>query len=140
MSTNVETLLARLDRVKRTGERRWMARCPAHDDRHPSLAIRELEDGRVLLHCFAACDTQTVLASVRLTFDDLYPEKSLAYCKRERRPFDVHDVLACLANEATILLLAAAHLAKGRPLSDTDKERLDLAVARIQAATELANG
>jgi hypothetical protein len=33
----------------------YTARCPAHDDRNPSLSIREIEDGRVLFHCFAGC-------------------------------------------------------------------------------------
>jgi hypothetical protein len=29
----------------------WMARCPAHDDREPSLSIRDESDGRVLVRC-----------------------------------------------------------------------------------------
>jgi len=33
-----DILLARLDGVKRTGPDRWIARCPAHDDKRPSLA------------------------------------------------------------------------------------------------------
>ncbi len=41
-----DVLLSRLDGACRTGPGRWIARCPAHDDRHPSLAVRELEDGR----------------------------------------------------------------------------------------------
>jgi hypothetical protein len=24
----------------------WMARCPAHDDRHPSLSIQDADDGK----------------------------------------------------------------------------------------------
>ena len=47
----IEDFLTRLDGVKRTG-RGWQAKCPAHDDRSPSLSIREGELG-VLLHCFA---------------------------------------------------------------------------------------
>lgn len=31
------------------------ARCPAHDDRNPSLSIRNGEAGTLLLHCFAGC-------------------------------------------------------------------------------------
>jgi len=44
-----ERLLAKLEGVRRTRVDRWIARRPAHDDRRPSLAIRELEDGRILL-------------------------------------------------------------------------------------------
>ena len=38
----------------------WMARCPAHDDNNPSLAIREV-DGKVLLHCHAGCTQRSVI-------------------------------------------------------------------------------
>jgi hypothetical protein len=34
----------------------WMARCPAHEDRHASLSINESSDGtRVLWKCHAKC-------------------------------------------------------------------------------------
>jgi DNA primase len=50
----IENLLGRLKKVKgRNGS--WTACCPAHNDGSPSLAIREGEDGRVLLHCFGGC-------------------------------------------------------------------------------------
>jgi hypothetical protein len=44
-------LLDHLERVKQTGPGRWIARCPAHEDRSPSLSVRELEDGRLLRLC-----------------------------------------------------------------------------------------
>jgi DNA primase len=54
--TPVEKMLGMLTKVKgRNGS--WTACCPAHNDKGPSLAIRETEDGRVLLHCFAGCET-----------------------------------------------------------------------------------
>jgi putative DNA primase/helicase len=42
----------------------WMARCPAHDDRTPSLSIRDGLDGTVLVHCFAGCPQARVIASL----------------------------------------------------------------------------
>ncbi len=42
-----------------------MARCPAHDDRDPSLSIREGSDGRVLVKCFAGCGQNQVIAALR---------------------------------------------------------------------------
>ncbi len=35
------------------------ARCPAHNDRHPSLSITE-RDGKLLVKCFAGCDQAAV--------------------------------------------------------------------------------
>ena len=60
---SVHQLLDRLEGVRKSGEDRWNARCPAHEDRSPSLSIRELPDGRILLKCFAGCETGNVLAS-----------------------------------------------------------------------------
>ena len=38
-----------------------MARCPAHDDRVPSLAIDERSDGTVLVCCHAGCSQHAVI-------------------------------------------------------------------------------
>jgi phage/plasmid primase-like uncharacterized protein len=42
-----------------------VCRCPAHDDKHPSLSITDGSDGRLLVHCFAGCDGTEVLAHLR---------------------------------------------------------------------------
>ena len=42
-----------------------LARCPAHEDRAPSLSIREGEGGRLLLHCFAGCVFAEILDALR---------------------------------------------------------------------------
>ena len=42
-----------------------MARCPAHDDRKPSLSIRDADDGKVLVRCHAGCDQARVIAALR---------------------------------------------------------------------------
>lgn len=43
----------------------WMARCPAHGDRNPSLSIRAGRDGQVLVHCHAGCTQADVIAALR---------------------------------------------------------------------------
>ena len=72
MSHRMDNVLARLAhaRVTRHGA---MARCPAHDDRNPSLSVRETPDGRVLIHCFARCPISSALAALGLTPADLRP-------------------------------------------------------------------
>jgi 5S rRNA maturation endonuclease (ribonuclease M5) len=56
--------------------RNGMARCPAHEDRAPSLSVTEGDDGRVLLHCHAGCSTEAVTASLGLAVADLFPPKA----------------------------------------------------------------
>ena len=51
---------------RKTGRARWMARCPAHDDRKPSLAISEGRTG-VLLACMSHhCDFLDIVRSAGL--------------------------------------------------------------------------
>ena len=137
---SVDTLLSRLDKVRKTGNGRWTSRCPAHDDRGPSLAIRELDDGRVLLHCFAGCESASVLDALGLTFNDLFPEPlTQENMKRERRPFIAGDVLRCLAFESLFIYQCALSLSKEDQLPQSTKERLLVAVSRFQHGVEVAN-
>jgi hypothetical protein len=135
-----DALLARLDLVRKTGNGRWVCRCPAHDDRGPSLSVRELDDGRVLLHCFAGCEVQSILDAVGLAFEDLFPERIGGdVVKRERRPFNSADVLRCLSFEALILCQYATAMAKGDALTTDARERLLTAAKRFQHGAEVTH-
>lgn len=70
-----DKILSRLDAVRKNGDHKWMARCPAHADNGPSLSIRELDGGKVLVHCFAGCGGADVMAAIGLALSDLYPER-----------------------------------------------------------------
>lgn len=68
----VARVLARLPRARRNG-RRWMAPCPAHEDRSPSLQVAPADD-RVLLKCFAGCSAEAVVAALGLAVADLFDD------------------------------------------------------------------
>lgn len=70
---DAQLLLEKLDKVRASGQDRWLACCPAHDDKTPSLQITQAND-RVLIHCFAGCGGNEVLEAVGLDFSVLYPE------------------------------------------------------------------
>jgi len=57
-------IIARALRGRKVG-RAWMARCPAHEDREPSLSIKDAEDGKILVRCHAGCDQQQVIAALK---------------------------------------------------------------------------
>lgn len=136
----IEALISRLERVKRTGHGRYIARCPAHDDHGPSLSIRELDDGRILLHCFADCDVQSVLSAINLNFRDLFPPREIVSGKPERRPFPAADILQAIAFEALVVVATTRAILKKEPLNNADRERLLLAANRIQAALDILEG
>ena len=125
-------LISRLQKVRRTGKGTWTACCPAHQDKSPSLSIRETDDGRVLLHCFGGCDVESVLDSVGLAFDDLFPA-SHENRKSESRPFPASDVLRLIAKEALIVAATAKTLTKRR-LTENEVDRAIESASLIQGA------
>lgn len=127
-------LLSKLSRVKKTGADRWMACCPAHQDKTASLSIKDLPDGRVLLHCFAGCDPDSVLAAVGLTFSDLMQERLQGDFKPVRFAFSALDALRALVADLLFIRLCAHRLAQGRALIESDREALHQSAYRIENA------
>lgn len=109
--TAAARLLERLENVKQTGPGRWIAQCPVHDDRNPSLSIRETGD-RVLLHCWSGCSAAHITAAVGLRLGDLFerPASSIGPLPKHQR-FDWRGAWRCLHHEALIAALAAADAA-----------------------------
>lgn len=134
----VERFLSQLEKVKRTGNGRWVACCPAHEDRSPSLSIKECDDGTVLMHCFGGCDAHSVLGALGMAFDDLYPAKEGLERKAERRPFPAADVLKAISFEVLVVANSAIKIRNGEVLTQADDDRLMLAVNRIQSSINAA--
>ncbi|MEW6251361.1 MAG: AAA family ATPase [Planctomycetota bacterium] len=59
-------VLPRLQNLRETGDGKWSAKCPAHDDRHASLSIGTGNHGRVLMHCHAGCSYERVCGALGL--------------------------------------------------------------------------
>jgi hypothetical protein len=145
----LDALLGRLQRVRKTGPGRWRACCPTHGSgRNQALAIRELADGRILVHDFGGCSLEQVLSAVGVEIADLAPHRLLEhlrdgerrYSSRERTPWVASDVLAALAEEAQFVALAASDLAQGQQLSEERRGRLWSAAGRLAAAVGWVNG
>ena len=66
----VEDLLPRLDAV-RLSSRGFVACCPAHDDRHPSLSISAGQRG-ILVKCWAGCSLMAICESLGIEQRDLF--------------------------------------------------------------------
>ena len=49
----------------------WIDRCPAHDDKNPSLSIKETSDGVLLLKCFAGCSFEQIIEAAGLKGDSI---------------------------------------------------------------------
>lgn len=93
----LDEVLSRLSRIRRSG-RAWMARCPSHEDSRNSLKIDEGEDGRILLHCFAACSTMDIVRALGLEMADLFNDAT------RRRP----DTIVPVARRINLRDMAGA--------------------------------
>ncbi|HUW31677.1 MAG TPA: DUF3987 domain-containing protein, partial [Planctomycetota bacterium] len=67
--------------VHNAGEGKWIAQCPAHDDRRPSLSVGAGDDGRALVCCHAGCPTEAVVDALGLRMADLAPPEDNHGCK-----------------------------------------------------------
>ena len=121
---SIDTLLSTLDKVKSNGNGKWLALCPAHPDRSPSLAIKQTDDGKILIHCFAGCQVTDIVAAVGLELSDLMPNDP-AY-KKGSKPsaFNKYELFDRLAFEAVILSLAIRQLLNGEMLEQSDLSRV----------------
>jgi hypothetical protein len=135
---NLEAILSRLEKVKPTGPRSWLACCPAHDDNSPSLTLAVGREGGVVVRCWSGCCFEEIVEAVGLGHDAWFPEKPEGdYVGPARRPFPAADVLAALSAEALVVRVAAANV---NDLSEADRARLAVAQERIAEGVRLANG
>lgn len=107
-----------LDRVQHriTKKSQWVAVCPAHSDRSPSLHIKEKDDGRVLIHCKAGCGANDILAAIGLDFSALFPDTDQQFgAWRPREEKGVVDDFVIEIFEANVKL--------GKSMSKEDKDR-----------------
>jgi hypothetical protein len=136
IASDFSIFVDRLDGLRQTSATTWIARCPAHKDRTPSLSIRETAD-RLLIRCHTDCAAEDVLTAVGLTFRDLYRDPWTAAAraatanrgrretKRLMRAVDPLDI------ERRVIALAAADIKAGKTLSVEDRARVALARERL---------
>ncbi len=130
---SIQNILDRLVGVRETGPGKYLSRCPSHDDRSPSLAIKDGDDGRVLIHCFAGCEPQSVLDAIGLTFTDIMPERvgqDHAY-KPVRNRISPRDALATLDHESLVVAIIGADILEHKQVDEPTWDRLGAAVQRI---------
>ena len=139
--SDINDLLNRLSKVKQTGSGKWVACCPAHEDRSPSLSIRQADD-KILIYCFAGCDVDDVVGSVGMSLSDLMPE-SVGYnhqptptvltASTKAELFDV------MVGETAIFMVAARQIAMGIEFSEVDTNRIRQAEIRLDKVIALAD-
>lgn len=108
---NIGQVLERLQGARKTAKG-WVARCPAHDDRSPSLSIAEGKDGKILLYCWSGCTYREIVAALGFAPGDLMPGRIRPRTPAERqeaieqaRQRELERVLTAWAAAAYVKLL-----------------------------------
>jgi putative DNA primase/helicase len=96
----------------------WMARCPVHADRSPSLSISAGKDGKVLVRCHAGCDQRDVIAALRARgLWDAHKRRPIrSLRKRDREPPPETDRDAMGRMEAALAIWRSSQAAEGTPV------------------------
>lgn len=147
MSRPIDLILDRLDTARPYGEG-YRAACPAHEGTSRStLSIKEADDGRVLLHCFAGCAALEVVHALGLELKDLFERPPANMTRQEKQKLrqlakqgQWKTALAHLPLEIAVVEIAAVQLVKDKPLNEPDMARLILAGKRITSAKAVLCG
>jgi hypothetical protein len=133
----IDKFFSHLEGVRQVGPSRWIALCPSHGDRTPSLSLKEADDARVLVHCFGGCSVGEIVSSVGLSLGDLFPDKPTDHrVKPERRPWPASDILRCIKNETMTMAFFGVSMLNGQ-FTEADRKRLVTSISRVQAAATM---
>jgi hypothetical protein len=89
-SSALTRILSLLNRVRSSGNG-FVALCPAHDDRNPSLSLCEV-GGKILLNCFAQCTPENIVTAIGLTMADLFVGAPYQANRTSLPPIRVQDL------------------------------------------------
>ncbi len=134
----IDVLLERLDGVKRTGKGKYISRCPAHNDKTPSLSVNVIPDGRILIHCHTGCAPGDVMNSVGLSLSNLFPDGAINSHLYGATPWlrkQQKTAKKKLENERLILDMADEMRARGEQLSRGDLQRERQAYESVRGHT-----
>lgn len=132
----IETFLNRLHKVKSKGKNKWVALCPCHSEKTPSLAITD-DNGVVLMHCFGCgASAPAVAEALGVDIMEIFPDSgNVAYEKQDRKLFSINQVAEALTMESTVLYLISKRMLKGE-MSEELKDEIYKSMCRLWAAED----
>lgn len=130
---HVNTILNRLELLKPLKDGEWQARCPAHNDRSPSMRVKLADEGKVLVHCFAGCIPSDITNALGLELKDLFPANDdfnkESYAKEKIKT----KVRVQAEYDWIILQIAKADVKAGKSISPQDESLLREVLSRRAA-------
>ena len=115
----IDDFIERLEKVRKSGNG-YVACCPVHKDRNPSMTITE-KDGKVLCHCFSCgANGKQVAEAVGLPYAALFSEPFVrtGMSRKDRDDLEMDRLVLAIAEN-------------NKPTTYADFKRLRLARERI---------
>ncbi len=128
--TTLSSIASGLNKVKWCGDYRFVACCPAHDDRSPSFVASDV-GGKILVKCFAGCTQTDVINALRDM--GLWHTASIHQIDRRKRS----DLKKDIRHHQQILWLGVAQAKTGQELSQMDQVQMKVS---IQFLKEFSHG
>lgn len=136
---SIESFLSKLEKVKRRGHGKWMACCPVHQERNPSLSIKD-DNGKIIMMCFGCgANGVDVAGAIGVDLSELFPPKDIYDAStnhpQSRQYFHAADILKALETETLVIYMIAKDMLTNGINQETF-DRLSLAIKRVQIAKE----
>ena len=140
--SQLDTFLSRLQKVRKTGKDSWLACCPHHGDKNPSMTVSVGSNGIVLCHCHShGCGIDQIAESVGMEVKDLMPENPLYHRARPlKAPVNPRDALFAVKDDLTSALIMAKMIQAGEKLTEEDTLQLAKIVGRLSFTIHLTGG
>ena len=128
----------KLQKVQSRGRDSYVACCPAHDDKNPSLKL-DLKGEKILIKCWSGCSTEDILGAVGMHFDDIFPDRPIYQRSSGKQPaLSSADALRIIKYEAMIIWMYGQDLRNKKTPTDEDHNRFTVAITRVKDAMEAA--
>ena len=114
-----EEILDRLQKVKSCGSGKWKACCPAHEDKSPSLSIKQTDEGNTLIKCWSGCFTADIVESIGLQMNDLFYESSAI----DKSDYKKKQLIRDLKNSQLFIAIYDATALAGDVITKEDTEQ-----------------
>lgn len=129
---NIEMVLDALEKVRQNGES-YTACCPVHDDKTPSMSLKEA-DGKVLIHCFGCgANGIEVVQALGLPTEVLFEET----IKPDRRGKLIRELNRNRDFDEEVINILYHDLKNGKDIYESDMPFIKAALSRRQKRRKL---
>jgi len=137
---SIQTILSKLQKVRNRGGGKWMACCPVHQEKTPSLSIKD-DNGHILIHCFGCgASGVDICGAIGEDVSELfqpsdysnYDSKEYERASKYRAYFPADQVLEALQTETLVVLMITEDVLKNG-ITEPVRERLLQSINRINA-------